>query len=95
MSENQVQEPEVRDGEDREGLTLQDERSAIVDGTDARATEGGGGHVLDARHGRSDVHEPLHHGVPPVHAIGHHDARSGCGVGADGDGRVKRRDDDG
>ncbi len=90
-----LEQGERRDGEDAVGLTFQDERSAIVDGTDARATEGGGGHVLEARDGRSDVIESVHHDVPTVHAIGHHDARSGCGVDAGGDGRVRGRDDDG
>ncbi len=90
-----LEQGERRDGQDDEGLTFQDERSAIVDGTDARATEDGSGHVLNVRRGRADVHEPLHHGVPPVHTIGHHDARSGGGVGAGGDGRVRRPDDDG
>ena len=59
-----LEQGERRDGQDDKGLTFQDERSAIVDGADAWATEDGGGHLLDARYGRSDVHEPLHHGPP-------------------------------
>ncbi|MGI8913101.1 MAG: hypothetical protein ACR2JY_04805 [Chloroflexota bacterium] len=90
-----LEQGERRDGQDDEGLPFQDERSAIVDGTDARSTEDGSGHVLNVRRGRADVHEPLHHGVPPVHTIGHHDARSGGGAGAGGDERTRRRDDDG
>ena len=81
-----LEQGERRDGEDAVGLTFQDERSAIADGTDELATEDAGGHVLAARDAGSDANVRPYHGVPPVHTIGHQDARSGSEAGAGGTG---------
>jgi hypothetical protein len=88
---------ERRNGEAAEGLTVQDERSAIADGTDELATEDAGGHVLAARDAGSDANVRPYHGVPTVHTISHQDARPGSEseAGAGGTGRARRRDDDG
>jgi hypothetical protein len=68
----------------------------IVDGegsgdSTASATDG----ALTFHLERSDAGTRLPTGGTAVHPIGHHHARSAGGVGAGGEGRARRRDDDG